>query len=238
MTTDRPTDAEIVTSFLHVFTVPLARAIVAEMKGQGLTATPAAVDVVGGLQEKIDLLEDELMAVCMTRNAALANLKSAQLEIQELHLELSRLRARQAVEVDTEPDDDDDDIAAAFDAAHDFEDADVPLSVKPKKACQNCLRWIKGKCGSKSGPHAHTSTGAGCTCDWHVERPPSPPAKPVDGRRLPRGLCHVCYREYPVTGQGIYPHDIHGMEYRAGRGDYGNPCVGSRHPPAGKEIAQ
>src|SRR4030042_470584 len=109
---DRPTDAEIVTSFLHVFTLPLARAIVAEMKGQAPAATPAAGDGAGGLQEKIDLLEDELMAVCMTRNTALANLKSAQLEIQDLHLELSRLRARQAVEVDLEPDDEADGIPA------------------------------------------------------------------------------------------------------------------------------
>lgn len=48
--------------------------------------------------------------------------------------------------------------------------------------------------------------------------------RPLTGRRA---LCPECGTEHVVTHNGLFPHDISGVDYRAGRGDPDERCSGS-----------
>lgn len=54
--------------------------------------------------------------------------------------------------------------------------------------------------------------------------------RPDDHRKgpRPRAVCPACHTEHCVTSRGIYPHDIHGIDYRRGRGDRSRPCPGKK----------
>jgi len=54
--------------------------------------------------------------------------------------------------------------------------------------------------------------------------------EPVSKGPRPKGKCSACGRVFTVSSRGIYPHDLDGVGYAAGRGNGKRPCPGSKQP--------
>lgn len=119
----------------------------------------------------------------------------------------------------------------------------VTLALIP--SCATCASGtrLKGQqailcdCDRKENPHrTHLRPPTALCNDWK-ERLEIPPDRSVQAgvaddrgriRSSERRTCPTCHTEHAVTTKGLWPHDIHGIDYRAGRGDRENPCPGSR----------
>ncbi len=253
----KPTDAEIVASFLRVFCEPLGRAIVAEMQAKGLVVH---VDIVAPAQQV-----QEFRA-----NADQGKYESLERQYKTALAEIEKLRAVPFARHDengpTEPkrtpegkiilhvpgpsdwakderQDDPNDAAKAevLDELIEHEDALTALPLKTRK-CENCIRWIGGSCRSTRSPKANTSTGAANVCDWYFPReqgPAEPPApakivkkNKTDWNPKPKGKCSHCGGTFPLVREGVLKaHDAEGKLYQLGHGDKSRPCAGSGKKP-------
>lgn len=129
-----------------------------------------------------------------------------------------------------------------------IEDQEVLVNGTGKGTCQNCIRWTKGVCRSTKGPCANQLTGAGWNCGQFFRRPtkidearaPShggretrmtPPKRQTSRKRAKCPVSDHGGRDFPASGKGVYPHDIYGVMYLAGRGDQSRRCPGSGQRP-------
>jgi len=112
------------------------------------------------------------------------------------------------------------------------------------QACGTCHHrgWGICRCGLAPDDRRHRRVDPGQeACDQYKPskaQPPSPAiVEPPKGRRGPspggrrqRAKCPVSDhdgKDFPVTARGLYPHDVNGVMYLAGRGDKKKRCPGS-----------
>lgn len=117
-------------------------------------------------------------------------------------------------------------------------DGDV-ATVSP--CCLTCAHGteIKGRpqriCDCMTGPNRRKLMPGTGLCKEYRLRKPIPPDRSIHAGVMkperrhgsnPRGRCPICGTEHAVSMSGLFPHDVHGVDYRGGRGDKANQCPG------------
>jgi len=106
----------------------------------------------------------------------------------------------------------------------------IDLSQIPSAGtCWTC-KWFSGKiCQRVGSPHHGKRVSPLDKCEHYTFTPKTRRLASLEkgtSQKRPRARCPVCGAEFAVSSKGLYPHDINGVPYTAGRGDKSKPCPG------------
>ena len=116
------------------------------------------------------------------------------------------------------------------------------VSPSPTPSCATCLHGTglvgheQRLCDSRTGPNKRKLMTPGGLCNEYEASARLLPGG--EGRKIaeegatPPGprtkqICAVCGTSHVMSSKGLFPHDIHGMDYRGDRGDPKQRCPGS-----------